>query len=104
MSQMIPALQKFYNALRHLVQFSTQSSFFDNVGSVDVFLSEYRSTTFALQSSIGGPNNPIYKNHLEKILLRDKEVAKWLNDKRVIVIHNHPFKLKKVWRMAQNAG
>ena len=76
MSQMIPALQKFYNALRHLVQFSTQSSFFDNVGSVDVFLSEYRSTTFALQTSIGGPNNPIYKNHLEKILLWDKEVAK----------------------------
>ena len=99
MSQMIPALQKFYNALRHLVQFSTQSSFFDNVGSVDVFLSEYRSTTFALQTSIGGPNNPIYKNHLEKILLRDKEVAKWLNDKRVIVIHNHPFKLKKVLRI-----
>lgn len=99
MSQMIPALQKFYNALRHLAQFSTENSFFDNVGSIDVFLSEYRSTTFVLQKSIGGPDNPIYKKNLENILLKDKEVTKWLNDNRVIVIHDHPFKLKKILRI-----
>ena len=96
---MIPALQKFYNALRHLAQFSTENSFFDNVGSIDVFLSEYRSTTLVLQKSIGGPDNPIYKKNLENILLKDKEVTKWLNDNRVIVIHNHPFKLKKILRI-----
>ncbi len=47
---MVPALQKFYNALKNLAQFSTESSFFDNVGSIDVFLSEYRSTTLVLQT------------------------------------------------------
>ena len=99
MSQMIPALQKFYNALKHLKQFSTESSFFDNVGSIDVFLSEYRSTTLVLQTSIGGSDNPIYKKNLENILLKNKEVTKWLNDNRVIVIHNHPFKLKKILRI-----
>ena len=99
MNQMIPALQKFYNALKHLTQFSTESSFFDNVGSIDVFLSEYRSTTLVLQTSIGGPDNPIYKKNLEYFLLKDKEVIKWLNDNRVIVIHNHPFKLKKIFRV-----
>ena len=96
---MIPALQKFYNALKFLAQFSTESSFFDNVGSIDVFLSEYRSTTLVLQTSIGGPDNPIYKKNLENILLKDKEVSKWLNDNRVIVIHKHPFKLKKILRI-----
>lgn len=99
MNQMIPALQKFYNALKHLNQFSTESSFFDNVGSIDVFLSEYRSTTLVLQTSIGGPDNPIYKKNLDNILLKDKEVIKWLNDNRVIAIHNHPFKLKKIFRV-----
>ncbi|MBR5069176.1 MAG: hypothetical protein IKX25_07210 [Bacteroidales bacterium] len=99
MNQMIPALQKFYNALKHLTQFSTESSFFDNVGSIDVFLSEYRSTTLVLQTSIGGPNNPIYKKNLENFLLKNKEVTKWLNDNRVIVIHNHPFKLEKILRI-----
>ena len=99
MNQMIPALQKFYNALKHLYQFSKESSFFDNVGSIDVFLSEYRSTTLVLQASIGGPDNPIYKKNLDNILLKDKDVIKWLNDNRVIVIHNHPFKLKKIFRV-----
>lgn len=99
MNQMIPALQKFYNALKHLNQFSTESSFFDSIGNIDVFLSEYRSTTLVLQTSIGGPDNPIYKKNLENILLKNKEVTKWLNDNRVIVIHNHPFKLKKILRI-----
>ena len=99
MNQMIPALQKFYNALKHLYQFSKESSFFDNVGSIDVFLSEYRSTTLVLQASIGGPDNPVYKKNLDNILLKDKDVIKWLNDNRVIVIHNHPFKLKKIFRV-----
>jgi hypothetical protein len=96
---MVPALQKFYNALKNLAQFSTESSFFDNVGSIDVFLSEYRSTTLVLQTSIGGRDNPIYKKNLDEFILSDKDVAKWLNDKRVEVVHLHPFKLKKIFRV-----
>lgn len=63
------------------------------------FLSESRSTTLVLQTSIGGPDNPIYKKNPDNILLKDKEVIKWLNDNWVIVIHNHPFKLKKIFRV-----
>ena len=99
MAQMIPALQKFYNALKHLSQFSTECNFFDNVGNIDVFLSEYRSTTFALQTSLGGAENPIYTKNLGEYILRDEEIAKWINTQRVNVIHKHPFKLKKILRI-----
>ena len=54
----MPALQKFYNALRHLEQFSLESSFFDNIGALDVFLSEFRSVTF----SYPGADAPVFKD------------------------------------------
>ena len=96
---LLPALQKFYNALKHLNQFSLQSGFFDNIASLDVFLSEFRSVTLVLQKSLGGNNNPIYQKNLNEFLLKDKRVAEWLNDNRNIVIHEHPFKLKKTLRV-----
>lgn len=96
---LLPALQKFYNALKHLEQFSTDSSFFDNIGCIDVFLSEFRSTTLVLQESIGGKQNPIYLKNLNEFLLKDEKVAKWLNDQRVTIIHKHPFRLKKILRV-----
>lgn len=95
---LFPALQKFYNALKHLEQFSTESSFFDNIGCIDVFLSEFRSTTLVLQESLGGNQNPVYLKNLNEFLLKNEKVAKWLNDQRVAVIHKHPFKLKKILR------
>jgi len=96
---LLPALQKFYNALKHLEQFSTESSFFDNIGCIDVFLSEFRSTTLVLQESLGGNQNPVYLKNLNEFLLKNEKVAKWLNDQRVAVIHKHPFKLKKILRI-----
>ena len=90
MSKLLPALQKFYNALRHLEQFSLESSFFDNIGALDVFLSEFRSVTFVLQKSLGGNQDPVYHNNLSEYLLRDVRVAEWLNEQRTNVVHKYP--------------
>ncbi len=98
MSKLLPALQKFYNALRHLEQFSLENSFFDNIGNLDVFLSEFRSVTLVLQKSLGSNSDPIYIKNRDKFF-DDKGVSKWLNDQRVNVIHLHPFKLKKLLRV-----
>lgn len=99
MSKLLPALQKFYNALRHLEQFSLESSFFDNIGALDVFLSEFRSVTFVLQKSLGGNQDPVYQKNLSEYLLRDVRVAEWLNEQRTNVVHKYPFNLKKILRV-----
>ena len=96
---LLPALQKFYNALKHLEQFSLDNSFFDNIGSIDVFLSEFRSVTLVLQTSLGGNTHPVYQKNLHQYLIKDDKVAKWLNEERVSVVHKHPFTLKKVVRI-----
>ena len=99
MSKLLPALQKFYNALRHLEQFSLESSFFDNIGALDIFLSEFRSVTLVLQQSLGGNQNPVYSKNLSEHLLKDERVAEWLKDQRNNVVHKHPFNLKKIVRI-----
>lgn len=96
---LLPALQKFYNALRHLEQFSLESSFFDNIGALDVFLSEFRSVTLVLQKSLGGNQHPVYQKNLSEHLLKDERVSVWLNEQRVNVVHKHPFNLKKIVRV-----
>ena len=96
---LLPALQKFYNALKHLEQFSLDNSFFDNIGSIDVFLSEFRSVTLVLQTSLGGNTHPVYQKNLHQYLIKDVKVAEWLNEERVNVVHKHPFTLKKVVRI-----
>lgn len=98
-SLMFPALQKFYNSLKQLRRFSLENSFFDNIGCIDTFLSEYRSSTLALQTSLGGSNNPIYLKNLDEYLIKDERIARWLNEQRVTVTHKHPFFLKKVLRI-----
>lgn len=98
-SLMYPALQKFYSALKQLKQFETENSFFDNIGCLDSFLSEYRSTTLVLQKSLGDSNHPDYIKNRDEYLFKDKKIAEWMNDQRVTVIHKHPFSLKKVLRI-----
>ena len=99
MSILVPALQKFYNALRQLKTFSKDNSFFDNIGCLDSFLSEYRSVTLVLQDSLGDSKHPVYRKNLEKYLLKDEKVAQWLNEQRVNVVHKHPFCLKRILRI-----
>ena len=98
-SQILPALQKFYNAIKHLKIFALENDFIENIGCLDTFLSEYRSTTFVLQKSLGGNPHPAYQKNLNSYLLSDEQLSKWLNYQRVEVIHKHPFYLKKILRI-----
>ena len=98
-SLMFPALQKFYNALKQLKRFSLENSFFDNIGCIDTFLTEYRSTTFVLQNSLGRKDHPVYTKNLEEILCVDRNVSDWLKNNRNIVDHESPFRLKKILRV-----
>ena len=99
MTKLYPALQKFYTALKSIQRFSKESNFIDNIGCIDVFLSEYRSITLVLQTTLGSANDSVYLNNRDSLLLKDKDVAKWFNDGRVQVVHQHPFKLKKILRV-----
>jgi len=99
MSLLAPALQTFYSALKGLERFSTENSFFDNTSSIDTFLSEFRSVTFALQTSLGTKDHPDYIKNRDAILAKDPIILKWLNDQRVTIIHQHPFNLKKILRV-----
>ena len=99
MSLLAPALQKYYSALKSLERFSTNNSFFDNTSSIDTFLSEFRSVTFALQTSLGRKDHPDYIRNRDTILAKDSIISKWLNDQRVTIVHHHPFNLKKILRV-----
>lgn len=92
---LIPFLQKVYSALKHLDNFSVSNDFYDNISDFDGFFSEYRSSTLILQTSLGGSNNPIYQKNLKEFLLKDEQLSKWMNDKRVGSVHKQPFNLHK---------
>lgn len=92
---LIPAAQKLYSALVNLEKFSRHNDFFDNVASLDSFLSEYRNVTFVIQKSLA------HTEHIETYQkLRDKylsgELGKWFINKRNEVLKEHPFELVKV--------
>lgn len=91
----IPFLQKVYSALKHLDDFSVSNDFYDNISDFDGFFSEYRSSTFILQKSLGGNSNSIYQKNLKEFLLKDEQLSKWMNDKRVDSVHKQPFNLHK---------
>lgn len=67
---LIPAAQKLYSALVNLEKFSRHNDFFDNVASLDGFLSEYRNVTFVIQKSLA------HTEHIETYQkLRDKYLS-----------------------------
>lgn len=89
-----PALHKFYNALNSLERFEKGSNFFDNIGHLDNFFSEYRNITFVLQKSIAKTEYiPLYERLRDKYLVND--VGKWFIDKRNRVLKQKPFDLEK---------
>lgn len=92
---LIPAAQKLYSALVNLEKFSRHNDFFDNVASLDSFLSEYRNVTFVLQKSLAHANqSESYERLRDKFLLGN--IGKWLKDKRNEVTKEHPFQLVKL--------
>lgn len=89
-----PALHKFYNALNSLERFEKGSNFFDNIGHLDNFFSEYRNITFVLQKSIAKTEHmPLYERLRDKYLVNN--VGKWFIDKRNSVLKQQPFDLEK---------
>jgi hypothetical protein len=89
-----PALHKFYSALSSLEKFEKGSDFFDNIGHLDNFFSEYRNITFVLQHSLAHTD---FLGNYEK--LRDEylknRVGKWFIEKRNEVLKQQPFDLEK---------
>lgn len=92
---LIPAAQKLYSALANLEKFSRHNDFFDNIASLDSFLSEYRNVTFVLQKSLAHTDYlQTYEKLREKYLIG--KIGKWFKDKRNEVLKEHPFPLVKI--------
>ena len=92
---LVPAAQKLYSALSSLERFSKHNDFFDNISSLDSFLSEYRNVTFVIQKSLAHTNLlSIYEETRDEFLSGD--LGKWFVEKRNEVLKEHPFKLQKV--------
>lgn len=92
---LIPAAQKLYSALVNLEKFSRHNDFFDNIASLNSFLSEYRNVTFVLQKSLAHTDYlQTYEKLREKYLLGN--IGKWFKGKRNEVLKEHPFPLVKI--------
>jgi hypothetical protein len=89
-----PALHKFYSALSSLEKFEKGTIFFDNIGYLDNFFSEYRNITFVLQKHLAHTE---FMAKYEK--LRDRylvnNLGKWFKEKRNEVVKEQPFDLEK---------
>ena len=91
---LVPAAQKFYSALVNLQRFKKQNDFFDNISSLDSFLSEYRNVTFVIQKSLSHTDfMPIYEELRNKYFSDD--LSKWFVEKRNEILKEHPFQLQK---------
>jgi hypothetical protein len=89
-----PALHKFYSALSSLAKFEKGTNFFDNIGYLDNFFSEYRNITFVLQKSLAHTEHKAtYEVLRNKYLVN--EVCKWFIEKRNEVLKQQPFDLEK---------
>lgn len=91
---LVPAAQKLYNALSSLDRFSKYNNFYDNISSLDNFLSEYRNVTFVIQKSLAHTNLlHFYEETRDEFLSGD--LGKWFIEKRNEVLKEHPFNLQK---------
>lgn len=91
---LLPALQKFYSALKSLDEFGENGDFFDDVSSLDKFFSEFRNVTFVIQKSLKtDESKEIYTKLRNTILSGD--TLKWFVDSRNKTTKEKPFELKK---------
>jgi hypothetical protein len=89
-----PALHKFYSSLSSLEKFEKGTNFFDNIGYLDNFFSEYRNITFVLQKSLAHTEYmSSYENLRDQYLINS--VGKWFVEKRNEVLKQQPFDLEK---------
>jgi hypothetical protein len=95
---LVPAMQKFYSALRSLDSFNKNQDFFDNISCLDNFLSEYRNVTFVIQKSLSQTDKlAAYKACCEKYF--NTPFSKWFVEKRNEVLKEHPFELEKILKI-----
>lgn len=90
-----PAYQKLYSALCNLDRFDKEANLFDNISSLDSFLSEYRNITFVLKTQLSHVGAlEVYDKNREKYLSDH-----WFVDKRNETSKEHPFQLVKEIRL-----
>lgn len=88
------ALQRFNNALENLDLFRKEKDLIDNIGYLDNFFSNYRSTTFVLQKSLSGTEfKVIYETLRDKYFNND--LGKWFVETRNEIEKQNPFDLNK---------
>jgi len=90
-SLLYPAYQKFYSALTSLERFRKEADFFDNISCLDLFFSEYRNVTFAIQSQLKHTNHFSFYEEARDRYLTDH----WFVEKRNETIKQQPFRLVK---------
>lgn len=91
---LLPALQKFYSALKSLDEFGEKGDFFDDVSNLDKFFSEFRNVTFVIQKNLKtDENKEIYTKLRDTILSGD--TLRWFINTRNKTTKEKPFELKK---------
>ena len=91
---LLPALQKYYSALKSLNEFGFGDNFFDDVASLDTFFSEFRNITFVIQKGLKTEENKEKYTKLRDAMLYG-DTLKWFIESRNKTIKEKPFPLKK---------
>lgn len=91
---LFPLLQKFYSSISCLANLKPNEYIFESIPKIDTFLQEFRNITFVMQKSFNTPElTEFYERQRDKYLRND--ISRWLNNARVSVTHQQPFKLEK---------
>lgn len=86
------SLHRFNNALENLKSFQKEKDLIENIGYLDNFFSNFRSTTFVLQKSLSHTSFiSSYENLREKYL--KNPLGKWFIDTRNEIEKQAPFEL-----------
>lgn len=88
------SLHRFNNALENLESFQKEKDIIENIGYLDDFFSNFRSTTFVLQQSLAHTSyRSSYETLREKYL--NNQLGNWFRDTRNEIEKQAPFELNK---------
>lgn len=88
------SLHRFNNALENLESFQKEKDIIENIGYLDNFFSNFRSTTFVLQQSLAHTSYmSSYETLREKYL--NNPLGNWFRDTRNEIEKRSPFELNK---------
>lgn len=92
---MYAAFHRFYGALQNLQKFSTNNNLIDNIVSLDNFFSNFRSTTWVLQSSVAHTNYKTLYAEMCNERLKPNQICTWMTNTRNEIEKEQPFDLNK---------